>query len=252
MDKTITCPYNRAHQIRPERIQYHLIKCRKQFPEKTLQICPFNATHHVSKPELRTHMTECPDRRILDVQRYKFNEPMVGHHGDLSNPKVYGSSKIPKEVVPNSSGQQPEVRERPKLRPRGGSTLGSGLGTSVMDTTSASSIGRDYLKKANKCDFLQQYVESNERPGFGTAAPKTPPSRRKLNESRVGGGLDDFRSMASSLAEVRSGRRRRSASGERKPLRRPKTDGSGDAASVGSGIRPVTPTSTNYYISDRG
>merc|ERR1719450_1096513 len=125
-------------------------------------------------------MTECPDRRILDVQRYKFNEPTPGHHGDLSNPRVYGSSKIPKEVVPPSLGQQARDGARPKARPRGGSTVG--VGSSVMDTTSASSIGRDYLKKANKCDFLKDYVASNERPGFGTA-PRTPPTRSKMNVS---------------------------------------------------------------------
>ena len=28
-DKYRTCPYNPAHQIKPERMQYHLVKCAK-------------------------------------------------------------------------------------------------------------------------------------------------------------------------------------------------------------------------------
>ena len=28
-DELITCPYNKFHQIRPSRIQYHLLKCKK-------------------------------------------------------------------------------------------------------------------------------------------------------------------------------------------------------------------------------
>ena len=40
MDNLIECPYNRAHQIRPERMQYHLIKCRKQVTSAPTQYFP--------------------------------------------------------------------------------------------------------------------------------------------------------------------------------------------------------------------
>ena len=46
-EKTTTCPYNPAHQITIERIQSHLIKCRRNHPNSNHVICPFNASHHI-------------------------------------------------------------------------------------------------------------------------------------------------------------------------------------------------------------
>lgn len=246
MDRLLECPYNRSHQIRPERMQYHLIKCRKQFPEKNLVICPFNATHHMAKSEERNHMINCPDRRIVDIQRYRFNEPTPGHHGDLSNPLFYGSSKIPKEAPGPDAPAQAAAAVRPRTRSK--TRLITNETTSVMDTTSVSSIGKDYLKKAGRVDFLKDYLVENQKPGFGTGQHPT-------KQSKATSGLDDMSSLGSSLAlaEARSGRRRGSSS-ERKPLRRPRSAAAGDpdTTSAGSGVRPVTPTSANFYISDRG
>jgi len=92
MEELITCPYNKFHQIRPARIQYHLIKCKKRYPNADMIICPFNASHHVPREEERTHLLECRDKRMIEVQKY--NEPLPGHHGYLNNPTVYGSSLI--------------------------------------------------------------------------------------------------------------------------------------------------------------
>eukprot|EP00093_Oithona_nana_P013893 13893.XXX_344533_343793_1 [CDS] Oithona nana genome sequencing. len=95
MEELITCPYNKFHQIRPTRIQYHLIKCKKRYPNADMIICPFNASHHVPREEERTHLLECRDKRMIEVQKY--NEPLPGHHGYLNNPTVYGSSLISME-----------------------------------------------------------------------------------------------------------------------------------------------------------
>lgn len=46
------CPYNKAHQLSKARAQFHLIKCRKSYPNVEKVRCPFNATHLVNKPEL--------------------------------------------------------------------------------------------------------------------------------------------------------------------------------------------------------
>jgi len=254
MDRLLDCPYNRSHQIRPERMQYHLIKCRKQYPEKNLIICPFNATHHVAKSEERKHMMSCPDRRIVDIQRYRFNEPTPGHHGDLSNPKFYGSSKIPKEdPLPGSTAAAEAAKMKKKTvsgttlmggRPRSQSRDGA-TGTSIMDTTSVSSIGKDYLKKAGRVDILKDYIAERQRQMHMQQGlvPQSKPS--------VGGGLEDMSSLGNSL-ETRSGRRRRSASGERRPLRRPRA--SEDGTSAGSGVIPrsVTPITAAAYISNKG
>lgn len=47
----IACPYNPTHMLRSDRIEYHLVKCKRQHPELQLQVCPFNHTHHI-KPDL--------------------------------------------------------------------------------------------------------------------------------------------------------------------------------------------------------
>jgi hypothetical protein len=117
-DDYITCPYDASHQIRHCRIQYHLVKCQKvssslfnislfswknyknwwgrffqNHPDRLMAICPYNASHHVPKEEEQQHLSDCPDRRIIEMQ--KFNDPLPGQHGCLTNPSFYGSSLIP-------------------------------------------------------------------------------------------------------------------------------------------------------------
>ena len=60
-----------------------------------MAICPYNASHHVPKQDEQSHLVECRDRRIMEMQKY--NEPLPGHHGCLTNPAFYGSSLLPKE-----------------------------------------------------------------------------------------------------------------------------------------------------------
>ena len=110
--ETITCPFNKFHQILPRRIHYHLIKCAKNYPDEAaeMQICPYNATHLIPKSEdLGAHMADCLDRRIVEVQHY--NVPMPGQHGYLRNPPVYGSSliKIQEEIQDETHQDQPET-----------------------------------------------------------------------------------------------------------------------------------------------
>lgn len=65
-EKTHTCPYNPLHQITVDRLQVHLVKCRKNHPGSDLAICPFNRTHHVSHAELQLHKIVCQDRRVIE------------------------------------------------------------------------------------------------------------------------------------------------------------------------------------------
>ena len=68
------------------------------------------------------------------------------------------------ETGPSEVGVNPRPRSRASIgRPNESKT-------SMLDTTCASSIGKDYLRKAGKVDFLHNYLLENERPGFGTAA----------------------------------------------------------------------------------
>lgn len=51
-NNTVQCPYNESHQILPERLQTHLVKCRKQYPDCKKVQCPLNAVHWVNEQEL--------------------------------------------------------------------------------------------------------------------------------------------------------------------------------------------------------
>ena len=67
----------------------------QQHPHMDMVICPYNATHHVPREKEESHIVDCPDRRIVELQRYRYNQPLPGQHGNLSNPPVYGSASIP-------------------------------------------------------------------------------------------------------------------------------------------------------------
>lgn len=60
------CPYDKVHMVAAKRMQYHLMKCRRNHPGAEFAVCPYNARHEVRKPELRYHMTNCPDKARLE------------------------------------------------------------------------------------------------------------------------------------------------------------------------------------------
>ncbi len=79
---------------------------RQQHPNMDLVVCPYNATHHVQREDEERHIHECEDRRIIDVQKFRFNDQTPGQHGFLANPTFYGSSLIvqdyySKELISN-------------------------------------------------------------------------------------------------------------------------------------------------------
>ncbi|XP_010130807.1 PREDICTED: gametocyte-specific factor 1-like, partial [Buceros rhinoceros silvestris] len=64
----IQCPYNKHHHIRACRFPYHLVKCRKSYPEvaKGLATCPFNARHLIPRAALSDHIANCSDKVSLE------------------------------------------------------------------------------------------------------------------------------------------------------------------------------------------
>uniref|UniRef100_A0A182MRY0 CHHC U11-48K-type domain-containing protein n=1 Tax=Anopheles culicifacies TaxID=139723 RepID=A0A182MRY0_9DIPT len=70
----IICPYNKAHVIPAARIQRHLFKCRRQYPNAKIDICCFNRAHHVPRQELQDHQKSCPDRALIEVYKYTLDE----------------------------------------------------------------------------------------------------------------------------------------------------------------------------------
>ncbi|KAK3086609.1 hypothetical protein FSP39_021001 [Pinctada imbricata] len=62
----IPCPYDKVHMVRAKRMQYHLMKCRKNYVGREYATCPFNARHEMPKPELRYHIVNCPDKAMIE------------------------------------------------------------------------------------------------------------------------------------------------------------------------------------------
>jgi len=85
-EKTITCPYNPSHQITVERIQFHLVKCRRNHAGSDLKVCPFNASHHVPAPEEEFHMKTCSDRKVVEMEKYSWSMQQPRQHGNLQMP----------------------------------------------------------------------------------------------------------------------------------------------------------------------
>ncbi|XP_012282846.1 uncharacterized protein LOC105701027 [Orussus abietinus] len=70
-DPIIICPYDRSHRIVRSRIQKHIVKCERNFPENYKEICPYNATHRLFKADMENHIKTCPMRTFLDPYLYQ-------------------------------------------------------------------------------------------------------------------------------------------------------------------------------------
>ncbi|XP_076634633.1 uncharacterized protein LOC143348377 [Colletes latitarsis] len=68
LDPVVICPYNKNHLIVRSRIQKHIMKCEKQYPEHYKVMCPYNATHRLFKNELEEHIITCPTRSVLESE----------------------------------------------------------------------------------------------------------------------------------------------------------------------------------------
>ncbi|XP_053983175.1 gametocyte-specific factor 1-like [Hylaeus anthracinus] len=80
LDPVVICPYNKNHLISKSRLQKHIVKCEKQYPEHYKILCPYNATHRLFKHELEEHIITCPARSVLQSEIY--SEPKK--HGSIN------------------------------------------------------------------------------------------------------------------------------------------------------------------------
>lgn len=78
-DETVACPYNKSHVILKSRLQTHLVKCARNYPDIRLVLCPFNVTHRFRPEEkavnqryqfAQAHIETCPSRASFDQYRY--------------------------------------------------------------------------------------------------------------------------------------------------------------------------------------
>lgn len=70
-----------------DRIQFHLVKCRRNHPDTDHVICPYNASHHIPKPEEQYHISSCPDRKLVELAKYSWAMDKPGQHGYLEKPE---------------------------------------------------------------------------------------------------------------------------------------------------------------------
>ncbi|XP_033342512.2 uncharacterized protein LOC117229808 [Megalopta genalis] len=67
-DPVVVCPYNKSHLIVKSRLQKHIVKCEKNYPEDYKVMCPYDATHRLSQEELKEHIMTCPTRNVQEFE----------------------------------------------------------------------------------------------------------------------------------------------------------------------------------------
>ncbi|KZC14830.1 PREDICTED: gametocyte-specific factor 1 [Dufourea novaeangliae] len=82
IDPVVICPYNKSHLIAKSRLQIHIVKCEKQYPENYKVMCPYNATHRMFKTELEEHIITCPTRSVSEAEMYSETR----NHGSINFP----------------------------------------------------------------------------------------------------------------------------------------------------------------------
>lgn len=92
-DPFVSCPYEPQHRVPRSRIQAHIVKCQKRYPE--LKICPFNATHRLPEAEIRAHIANCPSRADM------FPEVPIKNTGAITTPKPILQREYLPETDPN-------------------------------------------------------------------------------------------------------------------------------------------------------
>ena len=97
-DVTVTCPYDKGHEILVEHFHRHVFKCRKLLYlglGAGLAICAWNSTHHVPKDDMAAHQKNCEDRPVeaLEVpNNLGYKAPPVKNHQIVDNDETWDVS----------------------------------------------------------------------------------------------------------------------------------------------------------------
>ncbi|XP_078047112.1 uncharacterized protein LOC144475266 [Augochlora pura] len=70
IDPVVICPYNKSHLIAKSRIQKHIVKCEKNYPDNYKVMCPYDATHRLFQEEFEEHIITCPSRNVVQSDMY--------------------------------------------------------------------------------------------------------------------------------------------------------------------------------------
>uniref|UniRef100_A0A1B6MFQ8 CHHC U11-48K-type domain-containing protein n=1 Tax=Graphocephala atropunctata TaxID=36148 RepID=A0A1B6MFQ8_9HEMI len=143
-EKLVICPYDKSHEVRLGRMQFHLDKCRKNFPSSEMVRCPFNSVHLIAKVEQEFHtQEECSSRSNWDRSHFEV--------GDVKCPV--------KDLVPVNAATVPDGDENWDDHEAQGSVLGT-----IKDHASNKNIYRlmQCESKAKRKNFRKQEKERHE------------------------------------------------------------------------------------------
>ncbi|KAF6207847.1 hypothetical protein GE061_016296 [Apolygus lucorum] len=73
-EPTVVCPYDKSHALIKSRMQFHLPKCRANYPNMEKATCPYNSTHVFNYVEMNYHKEHCTDKRVVDSFVYKVGD----------------------------------------------------------------------------------------------------------------------------------------------------------------------------------
>lgn len=90
----LVCPLDFIHKVRRHRMPYHLLKCKKNFPDKIL--CPHGHFYYCDKHEMAKHVEICPfkpkmvqESQIQGVTQVQQAGPnCLTHNYDVDNYKT--------------------------------------------------------------------------------------------------------------------------------------------------------------------
>lgn len=88
----VVCPLDFNHKLRRHRLPYHLLKCKKNYPDKIQ--CPYGHYYYCDKHEMANHLITCPHKpkmvlaeemhpNIIQAQHTK-NDNLI-HNYDVDN-----------------------------------------------------------------------------------------------------------------------------------------------------------------------
>ncbi|XP_076628029.1 uncharacterized protein LOC143345109 [Colletes latitarsis] len=70
------CPYDKSHRIIRGRLQTHLVKCAKNYPEGNKLVCIFDASHIVDPQNYENHLKECENSRSIKCYQQSLEPKM--------------------------------------------------------------------------------------------------------------------------------------------------------------------------------